>query len=406
METLNWVRRLNYLGHSVGGSDKLINLNPDELLDIAQSATGLSDFGDDNLEPDYYENVKNLDDAGLHTFGRLQVREKLLRCLRNRLFISNKIKLQPAILNEVVDKPLIITGMSHTGTTILFELLSQDLFFRSALGFEAICPAEPIPGSLAGGVDREKMAQSSLGFIADIQLEFKAIHTQQYDLSAECWIIIDRVLDYIFSPAREIDEYQTWDKQVDNYSRYFWHKKVLQLLQYGSPIKPSLLKCPSHIHFMKQILEYYPNSRIIHTHRDPVKAIPSLYSLEKSAYSLSMETCDKKKIRSAVLTMSEGGLHKIIKQRQAGIIPENQITDIHFKDLLSDPVATIRTAYKNLGIEFSEEFKERILNYLDKRPRNKYGKHNYQPEDQGLSNEKIREQFRFYTDHYNIALEA
>jgi Sulfotransferase family len=394
MEQLNWVRRLNYLGHSIGGADKLVSLNPNELIDIAKSTTGLSDFGDDNWKPSYFENVKNLDSSkDLHTMGRIQLRAKFLMSLRNRLFITNEIKLKPAILSETIDSPLIITGLGRTGTTILFELLSQNPSFRSPLCFEAFCPVEPPPDTVTGGIDRKKIAQTRVEFMDDIQPEIKTMHINRYDLPHACFHMLDSVLINAFHSSNDTDNYR-------------WHKKILQLLQYEHPTKPWLLKCTSHINHMEQLLEYYPNARIIHTHRDPVKAIPSLISLLKCLNTVFLETSDIKEISSKILMTSENALRKMIKQRQEATIPEKQIVDVHFQDLMLDPVTTIRTAYKHLGIEFSEIFAERILSYLAKKPRNKHGKHSYQPEDFELTNKKIREQFYFYTDHYNIALDV
>ncbi len=409
MERLGWIRKLNYLGHSVGGADKLIGLDPDELVDMAKSTTGLSDFGDDNWKSGFYENIRNLDRTeNLHILGRLQVRANLLRCLRNRLFITDKIKLQPAILDESIDSPLIITGLPRSGTTHLFELLSLDPSFRSPYCFEAVCPVEPPPGTLTGGIDRKKIAQGCCDFKNDLLPELKAMHIHQHDLPEECQFIMNNVLSTQPFLYNCTGDYQAWVEGQNRDYSYHWHKKILQLLQYEHPTKRWLLKSPSHIHYMELILKHYPNALIIQTHRDPVKTIPSFLSLiktESSALLLESETSRMGKNHShPFMTIYEGGLRKVINQRQEDMVPEKQIFDIHMEGLISDPVAAIRTAYNHLGIEFSEAFEKNILNYLAKNPRNKYGKHSYRPEDFGLTNKKIRELFCFYTDHYNITL--
>ena len=58
-----------------------------------------------------------------------------------------------------------------------------------------------------------------------------------------------------------------------------------------------------------------------------------------------------------------------------------------------------------LGLPFTAAFAEAIGDYLAKKPRDRFGKHRYAAEDYGLSTAGIREAFRFYTDHYGIALE-
>jgi hypothetical protein len=286
VEKLKWIRKLNYLGDTVGGADKLIGLNPDELVDNAKSTTGLSDFGDDQWQSSFYENMKKMNlSENLHILGRLQVRANALRSLRNRLFITDKIKQQPAILDESIDSPLIITGLPRSGTTHLFELLSLDPSFRSPYCFEAVSPIEPPAHTLTGGIDRKHIAQGCCDFKNDLLPELKSMHIHQHDLPEECQFIMHNVLSTQPFLYHSTGDYQTWvEKQNRDYS-YHWHKKVLQLLQYEQPTKHWLLKSPSHIHYMDLVLHHYPNARIIQTHRDPVKTIPSFLNLIKTLFS-------------------------------------------------------------------------------------------------------------------------
>ncbi len=94
-----------------------------------------------------------------------------------------------------------------------------------------------------------------------------------------------------------------------------------------------------------------------------------------------------------------------MQERADGIIPADQIADVHFQDLMSDPVAAIRSAYERLGLEFTDEYGDKIRAYLVAKPRDKFGKHKYAAGDYGLTDGQIRRDFRFYTDHFAVALE-
>ena len=83
-----------------------------------------------------------------------------------------------------------------------------------------------------------------------------------------------------------------------------------------------------------------------------------------------------------------------------------RLPDVHFKELMADPVAAIERAYAGLGLEFSGEFQERIRAYLALKPRHKFGQHQYAAEDYGLTDDQIRDDFKFYTEHSGIALEV
>ena len=47
-----------------------------------------------------------------------------------------------------------------------------------------------------------------------------------------------------------------------------------------------------------------------------------------------------------------------------------------------------------------------ILDYLIKKPKGKFGKHRYSPEEWGFDPGMLREKMRPYTDHYGVALEG
>ncbi len=74
----DWVRRINAMGDSVGGAEKLIPLEADRLVRTAIDSTGgLSDFGD--FDGDWHARftslITELEATGkLHTLGRLMTR--------------------------------------------------------------------------------------------------------------------------------------------------------------------------------------------------------------------------------------------------------------------------------------------------------------------------------------------
>ena len=134
----DWVRRLNAMGDAVGGADRLIPLDVDEMVATARETHGLSDFGD--FDGDWRGRLEGLvaayeAEANLNALGRLMARQEILRCLGARLAITRRLDEAPAIIDETIEAPLIVTGQGRSGTSILFELLSQDPEARSIAGF-------------------------------------------------------------------------------------------------------------------------------------------------------------------------------------------------------------------------------------------------------------------------------
>jgi hypothetical protein len=408
-EQPDWVRRLNYLGGVVGGAGRLVRLDADELIAQARESTGLGDFGEAAWEEPFRRLVASLEkDVPLHALGRLLSRADLLRALRNRLLVTEACRRDPAIAREEIRSPLLIAGQGRTGTSILFELLALDGRNRAPLAWEAASPVEPPPGTVADGIGRAEIAQTVNELWADVRPDLKVAHEHRWDLPVECI----RFMDADFSSDWWTTLYGAWDwlrwrAEHPSDSAYRWHRRILQLLQRGSePGRRWLLKSPAHLRALDQLLARYPDLRIIHTHRDPVKSVPSTVSISEILRSSRASGVDVELLGQLVVTGYSGSLRKVMDERAKGTIPAGQIVDVHFQALMQDPVKTIEGIYDAFSLPFDGRLADAIRDYLRRKPQGHFGAHRYRAEDYGLSNEGLREAFRFYTDHYGIALEA
>lgn len=401
MEESDLFRRINYHGHSIGGASNLIRIEPDELISIAITTTGLDNFGEDNWKPYYYDYVERLNGANkLHTLGRLRLKMLLINGLRNRLLIANEIKNQPDIVDEPIDRPIIIIGPPRSGTTILFALLSQDPKFRSPLGFEVVSPIAPPHHTVTGGVSRKEISQCVFDIEMDIHKGLRAMHDHSHTLPAECYNIMANVLAF-FDDAI-IGDYKPRHEEQNNVGRYRWHKKVLQLLQLEQPGMTWLLKSPSHIRSLELILETYPDACLVHTHRNPLAIVPSVAKLLEFIVKSYCDVDDFSTFLQTYLSNLEVDLRKSIKQRQEWIVPETNIFDVYFDDIMLNPVEIIKQIYRKFGINFNKQNEVRILDYLAANPRHKHGKYCYKNEDFYLADEQISKKFELYTAYYGL----
>jgi hypothetical protein len=273
---------------------------------------------------------------------------------------------------------------------------------------EAASPVEPPSDALADGIKRPEIAQTNNEFWADIQPSIKAAHEHRWDLPVECI----RFMDSDFGSDWWTMLYGAWDwlrwrSEHPSDAAYRWHRKILQLLQHGAaPGRRWLLKSPAHLRALDQLLVQYPDLRIIHTHRDPVKSVPSTVSISEILRSSRANSVDVKLLGQLVVNGYSGSLRKVIDERASGAIPAGQIVDVHFQALMADPVETVEGIYAGFGLPFDGGLADAIRDYLRKKPQGHFGTHRYRAEDYGLTDAGIREAFRFYTDHYGIALEA
>jgi hypothetical protein len=397
----DWVRRINAMGDSVGGAERLISLEPDELVRSAIASTGgLDDFGDfdGDWRTRFDSLAAELETTGkLHALGRLMTRQEMLRGLRTRLLLTNARNESPAIADEAIEGPLVITGLPRSGTSILFELLALDPNARAPLAWEALHPV-PFGHPDDDGIEaRRAMAECEQEFWADVQPEFAAIHELRADLPVECVTIT--LPGFSGGHWAMIANIPGW--QADYLATMEYHRALLQTLQHGGPPRNWVLKTPLYLAFIDLLFATYPDAWVIHTHRDPLKTEPSSLS--------TLATVRWERSNDADLPEAGTGLGDLMillaRRRSAGELPD-RIVDSHFTELMADPVAAVEALYGRIGRPFLGEHADAIRLYLERKPKGKFGTHRYAPEEWGFDPAALRERMRPYTDYYGVALES
>jgi len=393
----DWVRRINAMGDSVGGAARLIPLHPDELVRAAMASTGgLEDFGD--FDGDWRARFDSLiaeieATAKLNALGRLMTRQELLRGLRTRLLLTAARRRNPAIADEKIEAPLVITGPPRSGTSILFELLALDPNARAPFAWEGL---HPVPFDGASEAARRTMAECEQEFWADVQPEFAAIHELRADLPVECvtltlpgfsgghWVMVANIPNW----------------QADFPATMEYHRALLQTLQHGGPPRNWVVKTPLYLVFIDLLFATYPDAWVVHTHRDPLKTEPSSLS---TLATVRWERSDEAELPEAGTGL--GDMMIVLAQRRAaGELPD-RIVDSHFSDLMADPVAAVGKLYGQMKRPFVGAHADAIRSYLAAKPKGKFGKHRYSAEEWGFDPDALRDKMRPYTDYYGIALE-
>lgn len=394
------MNNLNFFGDAVGGADAIIELDSQKLIKTAINKVKLDDFGDDNWCSKFQEKINELQSSNLHLTGRLYYITFFLIALRNRLLVTDRLKRCPAILDEKIDRPIIITGLPRTGTTYLFELLSQDERFHSPVAEEALCPIEPSDNIVKECIDRKTIIQTLQSIFLN-HSQLKAMHYIHYNRPVECYSIMEAALNFQV-PNVKSDSYEEWLQAIDAENNYKWHKVILSILQFKKPNKRWILKCPYHMNHLEQVFKKYPDAQVIHTHRNPIDSTISLLHASKKENELyTNDHITNRELQRLVIPL-EGSQRKVIHQRKSGIIPEEHISDVYFDDLVQNPISTIENLYESLGIEFSAGFRNNLTTYISENPKNKHGNYSYTASDFDLSNQQILDRFQFYTDHYQI----
>ncbi len=119
-------------------------LDAEAMLAAAHHTTGLSDWGDDTLPQRFSDVVDQLNGLRLDAHGARQAAEVCQTLLTTRLEFFADRRRHP-LADEVIDRPLFVTGEPRSGTTLLHALLAEDDRSRALRFWEVMYPAPP-PG--------------------------------------------------------------------------------------------------------------------------------------------------------------------------------------------------------------------------------------------------------------------
>ena len=400
----DWVRRINLMAGSVGGHARdLVPIDAADLLDTATAGLGglpAGDLGDPRWQERFEALATAIDATDMHLVGRLITKQELLRSLRARLLLTAAIDAAPEITDRPVTAPVIVTGPARSGTTILFELLALDPGLRPPTAAEALHPV-PLPEA-AGNPDFPEpivLSECEQEFWADVQPEFQALHELRSDLPVECVTLTQgSFCGFHWSMIASLDSWLP-DPAVN----YAYERQFLQALQHGD--EQWVLKTPGHLMLLPLLYAEFSDAWVVQTHRDPAKTMPSTVSTTAMIQWLRTDHVDVDGMAEVILAVFAAGLNGSIDVRASGTVPAERFVDVHFAQLMSDPVATLRAAYDQMGRDFTADHADAVLDYLAHKPKGKFGVHRYQPEDWGFTAESLRAALAPYIAHYGVASE-
>ena len=163
-----------------------------------------------------------------------------------------------------------------------------------------------------------------------------------------------------------------------------------------------MLKTPLYLVFIDLLFATYPDAWVVHTHRDPLKTEPSSLS---TLGTVRWERSEEVELPEAGGVGLGDMMLLLAKRRAAGELPD-RIVDLHFTELMADPATAVEKLYGQMKRTFLAEHADAIRHYTAAKPKDKFGKHKYSPEEWGFDPIKLRQKMLPYTDHYGVTLEG
>ena len=379
-------------------------LTVDGLIETALRDTGLYRFDSESFREGLEILVADVNADDLPSAAKSSVRDRIVKAIGDRLKTTGYLDSHKDLLTRPVERPVFVFGMPRTGTTLLSNPLAADPARRSPLSWEIEDPVPPAragelltdPRAVAGVAAETKMLEAHPD--AGKYYRNSAIYPNEcvffmaHDFKTLMWAAFTRRLgyrDWIYLAA-------------DMGSAYRYHKRFLQLLQSEVPGVWNL-KMPSHALWLEPLLEVYPDARLVWTHRDPLTATGSFCSLNTIFFKAFDCPIDLGKQGENYAWQAVEHLDRIMDSRDR--LGEDRIADVHYADLLRDPICTMRALYRALGDEFTAEAEAGMRSWLAINPQDKFGRHDYRLAEFGLNPETLLPRFERYLSRYTVERE-
>ncbi|HKJ25165.1 MAG TPA: sulfotransferase [Myxococcota bacterium] len=381
---------------------------PERLLDDARRATGLDDFGAGGGA--WREGLDVLcraydTESRLNPFGRFMVGGMLSGILQGRLRMARAFRDDPALGDAPVERPIFILGLPRTGTTALHFLMAQDPGRQVLEYWLAAAPGPRPPRDTWASDPRFEAAAQGLRLTYWLDPGLRAIHDLTPEGPEECrHLFLPSFVDHTFDANANIPSYTAWFDAQDMRPAYALHRDALRWIGSTSPGRPWVLKYPAHMRNLDALLAVYPDARFVMTHRDPAEVIPSVCSLVTGWRGIHEDVLDFEAVGRWQLELYASWVENAMRVRER--LGEERFCDLHFHELVKDPIAAMGRLYDRFGLPLSEAAEAGMADWYREHPQGRHGGHRYRAEDYGLSEQAILDRFSRYTRAFDVGTEG
>jgi len=346
--------------------------------------------------------------------GRYLINQSLHSLITSREKVINHcIEHRDEVLKSEITKPIIITGIGRAGSTLLQNLLAQDPVSRGCKHWEVIWFGSPVPPATKEQVEANPPTVRKYGQVVkayellkktcpEFVKEFEKSHPiQPLQYDEELPVLQQAMLLQLWLPLAGPKYFELFHRMEGKESAYLYLKRWLQVMQTAyKPESHWVLKAPVHMVFLPILMKVFPDARVVMCHRKMDVLAPSGVSFFESLNASYLdEGYDRYAFAKRIA--GHGGYMRdhMIQFRKTYEHPE-QFIDVQYNDIVEDPISIVKQIYTQFNLTYTQEFEDRMKQWLADNRQGKHGRHEYSLEMYNMQKEEVLKEYKDYTEQY------
>ena len=302
----------------------------------------------------------------------------------NRIQLYRTLRIYPQIRAPAITRPIFIVGLNRTGTTFLHRLFHQTGTVDCVTMRDQLFVPDPKALMTATPDALRQVSEARVGKIFKYQQYGQSVvsHMVSGSESAIGCVPEEEVepMSRSFSSAFDFVQYDVPDalesaeanpdglhllyEEHKDWVKYMTH---VRRMMSGKEVQRWLFKMPFHMRYLPSLFKTYPDAVVVHTHRPLEKVMPSWCKIVEDAREMHINKSriNKEAIGAQQLQFTTESLERVRAFRADNPELESQILDLHFDNIIADPIGAVRKIAEHAGITLTPEHEANVSRYLD-----------------------------------------
>lgn len=264
--------------------------------------------------------------------------------------------------------PLFILGHWRTGTTHMHNMLGRDPNHTFSTLYQVLFPDHFLvsgawgPKLLKGALpDKRTYDNVAQGWFESAEDEIALMKLTGGLSFYTALLFPDEIARY----ERYIDFLEATPEERRAWKRAF--VTFLKKIMIATGGKRVVVKSCAHAARIRMLLDLFPDAKFIHIHRHPARVFRSMVHMrgkvdwENVMHRPKRSFIEQRWEQTAIV--GERLYSRLIADRE--LIPENQLVEIAYRDLVGHELHTLRDVYAQLDLPDWERFERELVPYLE-----------------------------------------